>query len=653
VMAHESFENPEIAAVLNDGFVPVKVDREERPDVDRVYMSFVQATTGSGGWPMSVWLTPGLKPFFGGTYFPPASRWGRPGFVDVLQEISRAWSADRARIEESADAIVDRLRSLDERHTATAGVPGAEALARSVGQFRAAFDERHGGFGQQPKFPRPSELLFLLREHARTSREGAADGAALDMVLRTLRGMADGGMRDHVGGGFHRYSVDGAWRVPHFEKMLYDQAQLVLAFVEASQASGDSFYLDVAEDTLLYVLREMTDPAGGFYCAEDADSVPPERAGEPGAHASEGAFYLWRADELTDLLGEDAPVVARRFGVEPDGNAPFDPQHEFTGRNLLYVAESVDEIAARSGKSAGEVVEVLRRSRLVMFERRLTRPRPGRDDKVLTAWNGLMIAALARAARAGGRGPYLEAARRAARFLRETMWQADTRRLLRRWRGGEASIDAYAEDYAGLVFGLIELFQADADPGWLEWALTLQRRQDELFWDEQGGAWFSTTGADPTVLLRTKEDYDGAEPSASSLSVMNLLALSHLVDEPAWTERIERTFKALGEHLERAGRGVPMLLAALSTRIAGLQQIVVVSGSRDGREMEEALAHEYLPFSIQVHVTAENRPRLAGSLPFVATMRALDERTSVYVCRNYTCLAPATNLRELERALAS
>src|SRR6476619_5041223 len=299
VMAHESFESDAVASVLNQWFVPIKVDREERPDVDRVYMTFVQATTGSGGWPMSVWLTPSLQPFYGGTYFPPASKWGRPGFVDILKEIARAWEEDRARIETSAQTITERLRTLGEDGGGRE-VPPAGALDEGVRQFAASFDARRGGFGDAPKFPRPTELLFLLREHART---GSIE--ARDMVLVTLRAMARGGMRDHVGGGFHRYSVDGNWRVPHFEKMLYDQAQLVLAYVEAAQLSGDAFFADVAADTLAYVERDLTDEGGGFYSAEDADSVPPEEAHAEKPHKMEGAFYIWRDEEITELLGSD------------------------------------------------------------------------------------------------------------------------------------------------------------------------------------------------------------------------------------------------------------------------------------------------------------------------------------------------------------
>jgi uncharacterized protein len=670
VMEHESFENEGVASVLNDSFVSIKVDREERPDVDRVYMTFVQATTGSGGWPMSVWLTPELKPFYGGTYFPRESRWGRPGFVDVLREIARAWQTEREKIVRSADALTGELRGLEKSVPAWT-TPTRDALARTVKQFRDGFDARFGGFGEAPKFPRPSELLFLLREFARTGDEDLRD-----MVLGTLRAMALGGMRDHIGGGFHRYSVDRSWRVPHFEKMLYDQAQLVLAFVEAAQASQDPFYAEVAEDTLLYVLREMTDTDGGFFSAEDADSVPPEDADSPQPHKKEGAFYLWRADEVDALLGDDAAIVKMRYGIQPDGNAPQDPQAEFTGKNLLYIARSIDDIAKETGQPHEEIVKRLHRARVRMFEDRLQRPRPHLDDKILTAWNGLMIAAFARLARVfaafGPQGvlaaaPYVEVARRAASFIRERMWSADRRTLLRRYRDGHAEIEAYAEDYAYLIFGLLELFQADADPMWLEWAIALQHRQDELFWDESAGGWFSTTGADPTVLLRMKEDYDGAEPTASSISVLNLLVLSHLVEDPDWPDRIDRTLRLFGTRLEQMGRAVPMMAAGLSTYVAGLQQIVIVDSTersasgagstegadRRGDELAQALARQYLPFAITLRVTPERQRALAGSLPFVARMQPIDGAPAAYVCREFACRQPVTTPDALREELSA
>jgi uncharacterized protein len=653
VMEHESFEDASIAGVLNDQFVSIKVDREERPDVDRVYMTFVQATTGSGGWPMSVWLTPELKPFYGGTYFPPTSKWGRPGFIDILNEIARVWKAEQSKVVESAEALTARLKSLETARPAWT-LPTADALATTLTQFKESFDARNGGFGDAPKFPRPSELLLLLREHARTG-----DAQARDMVLRTLRSMALGGMRDHVGGGFHRYSVDARWRVPHFEKMLYDQAQLVVALIEGSLVSGDPFYAEVAEDTLLYVTREMTDRDGGFYSAEDADSVPPET---PDAGKKEGAFYLWRADEVDALLGDEATVVTLRYGITPDGNAPEDPHQEFTGKNLLYVARSIDDIARQTGKSNDQVVEILNRARVTMFEARLSRPRPHRDDKILTAWNGLMVGAFARMARLlrgfGAEGasagePYLEAARRAAAFIRERLWNAGTRTLLRRYRDGVAEIEAYAEDYAYLINGLLELFQADPVPMWLEWAIALQHQQDDLFWDEEAGGWFSTTGRDPTVLLRMKEDYDGAEPTASSVSVLNLLWLSHLVSDATWNERIDKTLRLFGTRLEQMGRGVPMMAAALATRLTGVQQIVVATADGGDQTLERAIALSYLPFAIQLRVTPESQRALAGSLPFVEAMRPVEGATAAYICRDFACRQPVTTVDAFQQEVGT
>jgi hypothetical protein len=650
VMEHESFENDAVAALLNSDFVAIKVDREERPDVDRVYMLFVQATTGSGGWPMSVWLTPGLKPFYGGTYFPPDGRYGRPGFADVLTEIGRAWRENRDNVTRSADRLTERIRGF----TAAAGVdvgavPGADVLSAAVREFESAFDGRKGGFGGAPKFPRPAELLFLLREFARTGAEPARD-----MALRTLQAMAAGGMRDHVGGGFHRYSVDADWRVPHFEKMLYDQAQLVLAFLEAAQVTGEPMYAEVADDTLQYVAREMTDPGGGFYCAEDADSLPYEQAGKPGAHKSEGAFYLWGFDEVGALVSEDAPIVCRRFGIERDGNAPFDPHGEFTGKNLLYLAASIPDLAAERGERAGDVGRRLEGARRELFVARAARPRPQLDDKVLTAWNGLMIAAFARGARVIGHAGHLRSAGRSASFLRDRMWDPGTRTLFRRYRDGDVAIAAYAEDYAFLVWGLLELFQADGDPAWLEWALDLQRRQDELFWDEAAGGWFSTTGTDSSVLVRMKEDYDGAEPSASSVSVSNLIVLAHLTGDGAFRHSIDRTFGGAAARIAGAGRSVPMMLAALSAWHAGVQQVVLV-GARDDeatKQLSRVVAQRYLPFAVTVPVEpGASQDRLARIVPFIGAMSLRDGKPTAYLCRDFTCQAPTTDPDELAAQL--
>jgi uncharacterized protein YyaL (SSP411 family) len=650
VMEHESFENEEVAAALNADFVSIKVDREERPDVDRVYMSFVQSTTGSGGWPMTVMLTPDLKPFFGGTYFPPQSKWGRPGFMDLLGEIARVWKHDRARVDFAAAELFDRLKAVtgsDGRSQAESAVAPPDALAEAVEQYQAAFDRRNGGFGESPKFPRPSELLFLLREHARTGAQ-----PPLYMAVETLRAMAVGGMRDHVGGGFHRYSVDARWRVPHFEKMLYDQAQLVLAYLEAAQATANEMFATVAEDTLSYVLRDLRDSAGGFYSAEDADSVPPE-----GGAKKEGAFYVWSDAEIGGLLGADAPVFRRRFGVEPDGNAPEDPHGEFRGQNLLYTAASIEEVSVATGRSAESVLESLGRARHVLFDARTRRPRPHLDDKVLTSWNGMMIAALARAARVlparPQSGAWLDAARGAATFIRENMWRGEDGTLLRRWRDGDASIEAYAEDYASLIWGLLELFQADGDAAWLGWARELQAQQDARFWDPADGGWFSTTGRDPSVLLRLKEDYDGAEPSASSISVMNTLALAHLLDDAAARAKAERTLGRYGERAGRAARVIPMMLAALSTLHAGSSQIVALGEPDASTPLIEELARHYLPFALVVPVRpGAHQELLAKAMPFVGAMRPAGGAATAFVCRDFACREPVTTPEALSAQLA-
>ena len=661
VMERESFESEGVARVLNEHFVSIKVDREERPDVDRVYMTFVQATTGSGGWPMSVWLTPELQPFYGGTYYPPASQYGRPGFVDVLQEIIRVWRDDRLQVVKSAAEIVERLAVISRGQDDRRKVDEA-ALQRTLEQFQQSFDSKRGGFGDAPKFPRPSELLFLLREHKRTGND-----VPLAMVAQTLRSMALGGMRDHIGGGFHRYSVDGSWRVPHFEKMLYDQAQLVLAYLEAAQATGDPFFAQIAEDTLQYVRRDMTDEKGGFYSAEDADSVPPTHHDDSHAAASakaaapkhkmEGAFYVWTAEEIRTQLGADAEIFEQRYGVLPNGNAPFDPQHEFVNKNILYTAQSIADVSRRTGKPAGEVADALMRARQILFDARELRPRPELDDKILTAWNGLMIAAFARGSRILGGGAMgqdnaedpttfdLLNAVAAASFVRYNMWNPTTRTLLRRYRAGDAAIEAYAEDYAYLIFGVLEVFQTTGDPEWLAWARELQARQDELFWDADAGGWFSTTGSDPSVLLRMKEDYDGAEPAPSSVAAFNLLTLAHLTGERAYEERAAAAIEAFGGRLDEFGRAVPFMAAVLSTSLADAEQIVIVGHANgdDTQAMWLAANKQYRPFSVITLVDPLEQPALAVQMPWVADMKMIDDKATAYVCRGFVCAAPSTD----------
>jgi uncharacterized protein YyaL (SSP411 family) len=665
VMEHESFESAAIADALNRDFVSIKVDREERPDIDRVYMTFVQATTGAGGWPMSVFLTPELKPFFGGTYFPPSSRWGRPGFSEVVAEIVRAWRDDRGRLVNSSATIVDRLRSAtgsDDVSGDRGSVAGISALETGISQFAQSYDPRHGGFGGAPKFPRPSELLFLLHAHAVTG-----NFQARQVALGTLEAMARGGIRDQIGGGFHRYSVDAQWRVPHFEKMLYDQAQLVLAYLDAYQVSGDVAFAAVAEDTLEYVAREMTAPNGAFHSAEDADSLPVDSAAD--AHGSaagrasaaekrEGAFYVWTAAEIDRLIGDDAAIVRRRFGVEDKGNALADPQGEFVGQNILYVAQSFEEIAARSSTSVADVESAIDRARLKLYEARCGRPRPHLDDKLVTAWNGLMIAAYARAARVLVTSPrrqdWRRIAERAGNVLRSTIWNSEEGRVFRRYRDGEAAVDGFCEDYACLVWGLLELFQATGSQSWLDWAVALTSTQTQLFWDERDGGWFSTTGEDASVLLRMKEDYDGAEPAAASVTVRNLLTLGHLLGHASLVDRARRTLERYGAEIGRVARVMPLMLSNVALWHAEALQVVVAGDPQasDTGALESVVAAIYSPGLIQVPVgTTGASDGQTTALPWLAAMRPRDGRATAYVCRAFTCEEPITDPALLSRQL--
>ena len=588
VMEHESFENETIAATLNAHFVAIKVDREERPDIDRVYMTYVQATTGAGGWPMSVWLTPDLNPFVGGTYYPPEDRWGRPGFQNVLLQIAAAWRKDRKAILSAANDVTRQLRQAMAGPAEAGAAQATSLLDTGYQQIKASYDPRHGGFGGAPKFPRPVTLNFLLRHYART---GTAE--ALDMSLFTLRKMADGGIHDQLGGGFHRYSVDEVWLVPHFEKMLYDQAQLACSYLEAWQITQEPLYADVARDTLEYVRRDLTGPDGQFYSAEDADSPRP---GTP-AILAEGAFYVWEQAEIVAALGEaTAAVFNHHYGVAPGGNVTNDPQDEFRHQNILAVRHPLAETGRTFGQSADAVRDLLAAARLKLLELRTRRPRPRLDDKTLTAWNGLMISAFARAAPLLDEPRYLVAAQRAAGFVETRLFDPNRGRLLRRHCQGETAIDGFADDYAYFIQGLLDLHEASLKVKWLTWALDLQKQQDALFWDKNTGGYFSTTGTDPSILLRLKDDDDGAEPSPNAVAAMNLLRQAQLTGNQDLREQAEMIFAASGRRLQQAPSAMPQMLAAMAFHLAP--------------------------------------PRPIG----------IDGKTAAPVCENYACRLPATDV---------
>ncbi len=645
VMERESFENPAIAAILNRSFVPVKVDREERPDVDHIYMMYVQATTGSGGWPMSVFLTPSRMPFFGGTYFAPDDRYGRPGFAAVLERIAEAWKSQHDKILESSGNVMEQLKL----HSETAGGNGAaldkNTMDATFQYFRRTFDTAHGGFGDSPKFPRPVVLNFLLRYHHRSGR-----AEALDMTLATLRAMADGGMHDQLGGGFHRYSVDERWFVPHFEKMLYDQAQLAISYIEAHQITHDPFYASIARATLDYVLRDMTHPDGGFYSAEDADSVidpaDPKVKGE-------GAFYLWTPEELEQLLGDPlARMFAFRYGVEPSGNVHHDPHGEFTGKNILYVRHSLAETAQNFSISEESVTVQLSDAAQRLLKVRSARVRPHLDDKILTSWNALMISAFAKAAQALDEPRYLDAASRAMEFILSSMYDDRTGLLLRRYRDGEAAISGFLDDYAFLIAALLDLYETDFDPQRIELAIKLARKMLELFEDPANGAFFTTAAGDPSLVVRMKDDYDGAEPSGNSIALLDLERLAHLTDRAEYRQAAERTLRALSPKMAAQSVAVPQMLVAFDYSLAVRREIVIAGDPRQARPFLHELRSRFLPHTVVLLVDSEDtRRKLEQIFPAVADMRERHGKPAVYVCQGYVCQLPTNEVSKFVELL--
>ena len=657
VMAHESFEDERAAAILNEHFVCIKVDREERPDVDRMYMTFVQATTGSGGWPLSVWLTPELKPFLGGTYFPPVERYGRKGFPEVLVAIADAWREQPAQILEQGERVLEALRQQVNSPTPVGAAParGASDVERGVSGLWENFDREWGGFGGAPKFPRPAVLQFLARAAATADVASETRNHAQLMLVTTLRKMAMGGMHDHLGGGFHRYSVDGAWHVPHFEKMLYDQGQLAVAYVEGFQLSGDPAFAAVARGILSYVERDLTSPEGGFFSAEDADSIV-----EHGSNAhAEGAFYVWKRSEVEAVLTEeDAAIFCRHYGVEGQGNADprSDPHEEFTGKNIFIERCPPSQTASEFDLPVERVEVILAAARAKLFEVRSGRPRPHLDDKILTGWNGLMILAFAKAARVLDAPAYLAPARRAAEFIRARLYDAQSGALRRSFREGAGEVRGFADDYAFLIAALLELYEADFDERDLEWAESLQKAQDELFSDVNGGGYFSSEAGDEHILVRLKDDHDGAEPSASSMGALNLLRLAALTGRNEYRQRAERTAAGFASAPDRLVHMMPLMFVA--QRALGVPPVqVVVAGTRSAADTGALLRvaqSAFLPDGVVLLAEGgESQSRLARRHPYLADVRPVEGRATAYVCRNFTCEPPETDPAQLATKLKS
>ena len=636
VMERESFEDEETARLLNGSFIPVKVDREELPDLDRLYMTYVQASTGRGGWPMSVWLTPDLKPFYGGSYFPPEDRYGMPGFRTVLASIAQLWKTDPARIRDASRTFFEQLQppSPAEKKPLPENGKAQEACYLWL---KSAYDPLWGGFGGAPKFPRPALFTFLFSHSFHTeNREASA------MALHTLRKMAEGGMHDHVcsrgsgGGGFARYSTDPRWHLPHFEKMLYDNAQLAVSYLEAYQISGDRFFSSVAEDIFNYLLHDMQSTSGGFFSAEDADSFPDGETPEK----REGAFYVWSWEEVMSLPAEreKLELFARTYGMKPEGNVQEDPHGEFGGKNVLMREHS-------GGEGSADLDEI----RELLYRKRLQRPRPLLDDKIIASWNGLTVSALAKGYRVLGRAEYLAAARNAADFILLHLYREEDGKLLRRYRDGEAAVAGKAEDYAFFTRGLLDLYQACFDNRYLDAACRLMSTCNDLFYDRINGGYFSTAMDDDTVPVRLKEEYDGAEPAATSVCILNLLDLAAMTGNEEHSALAEKSLGSFGTMLSLSSHALPLMLAALNNaRKGGI--LAILAGRRESPEMQKLLKMlnaPYLPGLAVMHASA-------GSLYGVEIPEGIDPDAAtpvVFLCIGHSCRLPATTPEALGELL--
>lgn len=626
VMERESFEDEEIAAFLNRHFIAIKVDREERPDIDSVYMTAVNILTGRGGWPMTVIMTPDKEPFFGGTYFPPRAgvRGSRAGLIDILTEMLAVYQNDPTRVIARAQDISQRVEQMAFARPGP-GVPSDNTIAIAVSQLATKFDRVDGGFTGAPKFPQPSRLLLLLR-YARRAR----DPGATAMVTTTLDRMAAGGIYDHVGGGFHRYATDAQWLVPHFEKMLYDNAQLAVLYLEGWQHTGDASYERVTREILDYVAREMTSKEGGFYSATDADSPV------PGGHDEEGWFFTWTTAELEAALGaEAAAVVEAAYGVTEGGN--------FEGRNILHRAQSDRQVGSALRMPAKRVSEVLSEARSTLYEVRASRPPPIRDDKIIAAWNGMMISAFARAGWALGHAEYVYSASAAAKFVLGNM-RDEGKGLVRTYRDGSKAETAFLDDYAFMVAACLDLYQTTAYPGWLLAALELQSEQDSRFLDAAGG-YYLTPNDGEALLVREKPAYDRAMPSGNSVAADNLLRLHDITGDEKWRKGAERLFASFAFQVARAPTAFPRLLVALDHYYDTPLEIAIIAPNRveEGLPLAKRLRESFVPNKAFLLVSETNAEDLQGNVPWLEGKRALGGKATAYVCERGRCELPTSS----------
>lgn len=628
VMERESFENEEIAQLMNENFINIKVDREERPDLDQIYMNAVQLMTRHGGWPMTVFLTPEGVPFYGGTYYPPEDRYNMPGFPRILTAISEAYRTRPDEITETAVSMLEELRRMDVARSSSETI-SKELLERSYRQLARSYDKAYGGFGNAPKFPASMNLEFLLRHFYRTG-----DGESFEMVEHTARRMAEGGMYDQLGGGFHRYSTDAKWLVPHFEKMLYDNALLSRLYLHLYQQTGEDFYRRVAQETLDYVLREMTDESGGFYSTQDADS-----------EGHEGKFFVWTPDEVKEILGkEDGALFCSFYDITPGGN--------FEDKSIPNINDPLEEIAKAENVTVEHLKEALARGREKLFAAREQRVKPGRDEKILTAWNGLMLASFAEAGAIFEHEDYMEAARRNARFVLENLKRDGL--LLRTYKDGQAKLNGYLEDYSFMAFGLIMLYEATGELEWLEEAQSITERMIEEFWDEEQGGFFYTGRSHEELIVRSKDYFDNATPSGNSVAADVLLRLGLLTGREDYPRKAVTIFRLLRDTVERYPSAFGRLLCAFDFYLSSPKEIAVIA-SRDSTDTQKLLREvwkRYLPNKV-VALSTEGDARTAELVPLLRERTALNGLATAYVCEHYACQRPVTTPEELASQLES
>lgn len=626
VMEKESFEDEEAAKKLNDTFVCIKLDREERPDIDSIYMTVCQMLTGGGGWPLSIFMTPDKHAFFAGTYFPRESKYGRQGLIEITERIDLLWKEQREKILESASSISSQLSR--DIHAYTENMPDQSILDESYEALAQRYDTENGGFGGAPKFPVPSNLLFLMRYYSNKNKE-----FAYEMVHKTLEKMRKGGIYDQVGYGFHRYSTDERWLVPHFEKMLYDQALIAQAYIEAYQAKFEHSFRETAEEIFRYLLRDMTDEQGAFYSAEDADS-----------EGVEGKFYVWSYEEIHEILGDQAELFCDAYDVQISGNYFDNFETEPSAKNILHIPKPLEDLISKYEFSESEIKEKLKICLDKLFKEREKRVRPGLDDKILTDWNGLMIASLAMGGKAFGNKVYIESAQKAADFILQNMITEEGH-LLHRYRDGEAGINGIIDDYAFFIHGLLELYQSTFSTKYLTQAINLESKAKELFFDKSSGGYFMSPASNKDIIARKKEIYDSATPSGNSMMLMNLLKLWKMTGKSEYQETAEKTIKKFIQTVESAPGIFTHFLSALHILLSRSVEIVIVGDKERSLNVAERIK-DINPWNQFVLIKTEDDKEIERIAPYTENMTSVENKPAIYVCRDFACSQPTTDINE-------